>query len=105
MRVRSIQRWRGEGNGIGIGSHVSVGAVREPPLRTGDGYFAVKSSWPKWTAYRFQAETVVDEHATAPSREVLIALAGPATNLVLAGLAQAMRVAGDAQGPLDAFLL
>jgi Zn-dependent protease len=53
----------------------------------------------------FQAQTVVDDGAALPPDEVLIALAGPATNLVLAGLAQAIRIAGDAQGPLDAFLL
>jgi len=53
----------------------------------------------------FQAQTVVDDDGAPPSHEALIALAGPATNLVLAGMAQAIRVAGDAQGPLDAFLL
>ncbi len=54
----------------------------------------------------FQAQTVVDDDdVTAPSQEMLIALAGPATNLALAGLAQAARVALVSQGPLDAFLL
>ena len=52
-----------------------------------------------------QAHTVVDDDAAPPSHEALIALAGPATNLVLAGLAQAVRIVGNAQGPLDAFLL
>jgi Zn-dependent protease len=53
----------------------------------------------------FQAQTLVDRDSDAPSREALIALAGPAINLMLAGLAQAMRGFLITQGPLDAFLL
>jgi Zn-dependent protease len=53
----------------------------------------------------FQAQTVVDEPGADPSHAALIALAGPAINLILAGLAQATRLASMAQGPLDVFLL
>ena len=53
----------------------------------------------------FQAQTLVDDDAAPPAHEALIALAGPATNLVLAAVAQAIRVAASSQGPLDAFLL
>jgi Zn-dependent protease len=53
----------------------------------------------------FQAQTVVDEAGCVPSHDVLIALSGPAINLVLAGLAQAARAVFLTQGPLDALLL
>jgi Zn-dependent protease len=53
----------------------------------------------------FQAQTVVDDVLAMPPHQAIIALAGPAINLVLAGLAQALRAAFVTQGPLDAFLL
>jgi len=53
------------------------------------------------TFHGFVAQTVMDGHA----HEVLTALAGPATNLMLAGVTEALRIAVDAQGALDAFLL
>jgi len=52
-----------------------------------------------------RAETVVGEGLPAPAHEALIALVGPAMNLVLAVLAQAVRLAVDAQGPIDVFFL
>jgi Zn-dependent protease len=53
----------------------------------------------------FLAETVVDEGLPEPLPEALIALMGPAINLVLAGLAEVMRTTLISQGPLDVFLL
>jgi Zn-dependent protease len=53
----------------------------------------------------FLAETLVGDGLPTPSQVALIALVGPATNLVLAGLAAVLRVALVSQGPLDAFLL
>jgi Zn-dependent protease len=48
----------------------------------------------------FQAQTVVEDEAPPPAHEALIALAGPAINLLLAGLAQLARTALATQGPL-----
>src|SRR5579864_3073969 len=53
----------------------------------------------------FHAQTVVEASRAAPRYELLIALAGPAMNLLLAGVAALMRVGVSAQGPLDVFLL
>jgi Zn-dependent protease len=53
----------------------------------------------------FLAETLVGDGLPTPSQLVVIALVGPATNLVLAGLAEIVRLALVSQGPLDAFLL
>src|SRR5262249_12569899 len=53
----------------------------------------------------FQAQTLVDRAVSSPGYEVLIALAGPAINLLLAGIAQAIREGFSPRGPLDAFLL
>jgi Zn-dependent protease len=53
----------------------------------------------------FLAETLVGDGLPTPSQVALIALVGPTTNLVLAGLAAVLRVALVSQGPLDAFLL
>jgi Zn-dependent protease len=53
----------------------------------------------------FRAVTHVDDCEGAPAHELLIALAGPATNIALAMLAACARVAFATQGPLDAFLL
>jgi len=53
----------------------------------------------------FLAETLVGDGLPTPSQVALIALVGPATNLVLAGLAELLRVTLASQGPLDAFLL
>ena len=51
------------------------------------------------------AETVVADGITAPAHEVLIALVGPAANLLLAGALYVGRVALATQGPLDVALL
>ncbi len=53
----------------------------------------------------FLAETLVGDGLPTPCQVVLIALVGPATNLVLAGLAELMRVTLASQGPVDVFLL
>jgi Zn-dependent protease len=53
----------------------------------------------------FRAQTLVDQAVSSPGYEVLIALAGPAINLVLAGFAQVVRDGLGPRGPLDAFLL
>jgi Zn-dependent protease len=53
----------------------------------------------------FLAETLVGEGLPTPSQVALIALVGPATNLMLAGLAEIVRIMVASQGPLDAFLL
>jgi Zn-dependent protease len=53
----------------------------------------------------FLAETIVGRGQPTPTQVVLIALIGPATNLVIAGSAEVLRLALVAQGPLDAFLL
>src|SRR5438876_526307 len=50
-----------------------------------------------------RAETVVGEGLPEPAHEVLIALVGPGMNVVLAGLAQAVRLVLAASGPLDVF--
>jgi len=53
----------------------------------------------------FRAETVVGVGLPAPAQEALIALVGPGTNVALAGLAEASRLALGTQGPVDVFLL
>jgi len=53
----------------------------------------------------FLAETLIGEGLPEPIHEALIALMGPAINLVLAGLAEVARGALRAEGPLDVFLL
>jgi Zn-dependent protease len=50
----------------------------------------------------FMAETVL---AAEPPHDALAALVGPAMNLVLAGLSEAVRIAFSSQGPLDVLLL
>jgi len=52
-----------------------------------------------------RAETIVAEGVSAPSHEAMIALVGPAMNVALAVLAQAVRLLSAAQGPVDVFLL
>jgi len=52
-----------------------------------------------------RAETVMGEGLPAPGHEALIALVGPGMNVALAVLAEAIRLACDAQGPIDVFLL
>ncbi len=53
----------------------------------------------------FHARTVVDAGSGVPSGEVLIALGGPCVNVILAGLAQVVRLVLVSQGPFDVFLL
>jgi hypothetical protein len=53
----------------------------------------------------FFAETVVDGPRPGPLQEAYIALAGPAMNLIQAGLAAAVRVALGTQGLVDMLLL
>jgi Zn-dependent protease len=53
----------------------------------------------------FLAETIVNDDSTRPGHTVRIALAGPATNLLLAVVVAGLRVALSSHGPLDAFLL
>jgi Zn-dependent protease len=53
----------------------------------------------------FLAETIVGTGVPEPSEVALIALVGPATNLVLAGVAEVARLALVSQGPMDVFLL
>jgi Zn-dependent protease len=50
----------------------------------------------------FMAETVL---TAEPPHDVLAALIGPAMNLTLAGLVEAVRIAFSSQGPLDVLLL
>lgn len=52
----------------------------------------------------FLAETLVGEGLPTPSQVALIALVGPAMNLVLAGLGEFLRIVAPSQGPVDAFL-
>jgi Zn-dependent protease len=52
-----------------------------------------------------RAETVIAQDVPPPAQEALIALVGPCVNIALALLAQAVRLAGSAQGPIDVFLL
>jgi len=52
-----------------------------------------------------RAETVVGKSLPAPAHEAVIALVGPSMNVALAGLAQALRLLLDGQGPIDVFLL
>jgi len=52
-----------------------------------------------------RAETVVAEGLASPAGEALIALVGPGVNVALAVVAQAVRLTGGAQGPVDVFLL
>jgi Zn-dependent protease len=53
----------------------------------------------------FLAETIVAERLRAPRHEALVALVGPLTNLALAGLIEASRLALATDGPLDVGLL
>lgn len=53
----------------------------------------------------FLAETLVGEGLPTPSQVSLIALVGPAMNLVLAGLGFALRAILPSQGPVEAFLV
>jgi Zn-dependent protease len=53
----------------------------------------------------FRAETIAAEALLGPGHEALSALVGPAMNVALAGLAQAVRFALATQGPLDVALL
>jgi Zn-dependent protease len=53
----------------------------------------------------FLAETIVAERLRAPRHEALVALVGPLTNLALAGLIEAARLALATDGPLDVGLL
>jgi Zn-dependent protease len=51
------------------------------------------------------AETIVGDGSPGQREVALIALIGPAINILIAGLAQASRLALAAQGPLDVFLV
>lgn len=51
----------------------------------------------------FVAETVLGEGGS-PSHEIMIALVGPATNLMLASIAQSLRLAFLTSGPVDTVL-
>lgn len=53
----------------------------------------------------FRAETVVAEGAPTPGREAMIALAGPAMNVALVGLAALARLGLATRGPLDLLLV
>ena len=53
----------------------------------------------------FVAETVVGAGALGAAQEALVALAGPAMNLVLAALAAVARLALASEGALDVFML
>jgi len=53
----------------------------------------------------FMAETVLGEQQPEPAHEALIALVGPATNLVLAMLSGLVRVILATSGPVDVVLL
>jgi Zn-dependent protease len=53
----------------------------------------------------FRAHTVLDAGQPLPGQEALIALAGPAMNVALAGAAELVRLTITSQGALDAFLL
>lgn len=52
----------------------------------------------------FLAETVCNEGQPAPAHEALIALVGPAVNLLLAASFEAMRLAVATHGPVDVVL-
>ena len=51
-----------------------------------------------------RAETMMGEGLPAPAQEALIALVGPAMNVALAIVAQALRVGFEAYGPVDVVL-
>ena len=51
------------------------------------------------------AETVLGEGVPTPRHDAVIALVGPATNLVLAALAQTLRVTFEPTGPLGVLML
>ena len=53
----------------------------------------------------FTAETVIGDGQPTPGHEALIALVGPATNLLLAGLAAALRATLAPTGPVDVVLV
>ena len=53
----------------------------------------------------FLAETIVDDDLTQAQHTLMIALVGPATNLILALAVEGLRLALSSRGPLDAFLL
>ena len=53
----------------------------------------------------FLAETIVTQRPRPARNEALIALVGPLTNLALAGLIEAVRLALATDGPLDVGLL
>jgi Zn-dependent protease len=53
----------------------------------------------------FQAQTVIDPASGVTTGEALIALGGPAVNVLIAGLAEGARLALASQGPFDVFLL
>jgi Zn-dependent protease len=59
---------------------------------------------PKIVFHGFLAQTLVGEGLPTPFQVALIALVGPATNLLLAGLGEVLRVMFASQGPMDAFL-
>src|SRR5579859_3752545 len=53
----------------------------------------------------FGAQTVIDPGAGVTRDDVLIALGGPAVNVLIAALVAAARIGLTTQGPLDVFLL
>jgi len=52
-----------------------------------------------------RAETIVGDGLPTPAHEALIALVGPGMNAALAGMAQAVRLGFEPQGPVDVLLL
>ena len=53
----------------------------------------------------FRAETITAEGLLAPGQEAFAALVGPAMNLALAGLTEAIRLSFATRGPVDVALL
>ena len=53
----------------------------------------------------FLAQTLVEDDIAGSNHPASVALVGPATNVLLAGLAEIVRLALLSQGPLDVFLV